>query len=105
MCHGPGNKDKSLLGTNQRCAIGLLRLSYLLEKGTSSVGNAGLSKGVGLSPAKSTEARDPIHSEALDSWTGEPESLMEGDLCLPTAKDTFAQLHSAVAEGRLQCDI
>lgn len=42
---GLETEDKTLLGTNQRCAVGLLQRNYLSEKGATGIGKTGLSKG------------------------------------------------------------
>ena len=54
---GLETEDKTLLGTNQRCAFGLLQPNYLSGKGATGIGKTGLSKvgGAGLdgSPIRS----------------------------------------------------
>lgn len=42
---GLEREDKTLLGTNQGCAAGLLQPNYLSGKGATGIGKSGLSKG------------------------------------------------------------
>lgn len=42
---GLETEDKTLLGTNQRCAFGSLQPNYLSGKGATGIGKTGLSRG------------------------------------------------------------
>lgn len=72
---GLETEDKTLLGTNQRCAVGLLQPNYLSEKGATGIGKTGLSKvgGAGLDGS-------PIRSGGM--WTELCPNLQEYEVML-----------------------
>lgn len=71
---GLEREDKTLLGTNQRCAVGLLQPNYLSGKGATGIGKSGLSKGrAGLDGS-------PIRSGG--TWTELRLNLQEHEVML-----------------------
>lgn len=72
---GLETEDKTLLGTNQRCAVGLQQPNYLSEKGATGIGKTGLSKGGGAGLDGS-----PIRSGG--TWTELRPHLQEYEVML-----------------------